>query len=98
MYPNNINDWPKVTVYDTDFRKCLLNMANAITKLELWDWLVNFKPDKDKGFMFSSNENLNLIEGEVSGDGHSGATFAYCMRCMESIANNGFEEFKNKIE
>ena len=27
---------------------------------------------------------------------HSGATFAYCMRCMQAIAKDGFDEWSKK--
>ena len=98
MYPKDINDWPCVKVYGTDFRRCLLNAANAITNYELWDWLKNYNPEEGKGFMFSSDQNINLIGNALDSDGHSGATFAYTMRCMETIAKDGFESFSSKFE
>ena len=98
VYPSDINFWPKVIVYDTDFRKHLLEMADAITSLELWTWLKEYEPESEKGFMFSRNDNLNKIINETQNSGHSGATFAYSMRGMEMIAKSGFEEFYNKFK
>lgn len=92
-YPSNIDGWPLIKVYDKDFRPCLLNMANSISELKLWSWLKNYYPDKDKGFLFSSHENISLISSKVDSDGHSGATLAYCFRCMEIIAKQGFDKF-----
>ena len=94
-YPKEIECWPVITMYGHDFRNCLLNMANAITQLELWDWLKNFEQNQNEGFMFSSDENVIKIGDSVISDGHSGATFAYCIRCMQSIAKKGFESLSN---
>ena len=93
MYPQDINEWPKVTCYNTDFRPSLLNMANAITQLELWDWLRTFSPKRDEGFMFTKNQNVSKIGQMLDSDGHSGATFAMAMRCTELIAKKGFDHF-----
>lgn len=93
-YPSDINDWPKIRVYGNDFRQTLLNMANSINRSELWDWLKNYSPNSNEGFMFSNEPNINTISNLVESDGHSGATFAYAMRCMECIAKNEFEYFK----
>ena len=40
-YPKDIKDWPECSVYGYDFRHELLKMANAIIKLELWEWMKN---------------------------------------------------------
>ena len=93
MYPEQIDEWPQVTVYGTDFRPSLINMAKAITELELWNWMKTYTPEDGKGFMFSSHPNFHKISAKVDSDGHSGATFAYAMRCMECIAKEGFESF-----
>ena len=94
MYPKNVNEWPVIKVYDRDFRQVLLNMANVITELELWEWLRNYSPDVNKGFMFSDEPNIYKIGDQVLSDGHSGGTFAYAMRCMEIIAKEGFSKLK----
>lgn len=86
-YPKNIDHWKPFTVYDSDFRNCMNNMFNVILKLKLVDWITNFNPG-DKGFCFSINENINKIDNEVNSDGHSGATFACCLRIMEDIFKN----------
>ena len=86
-YPRNIDHWKHFTVYGTDFRNCMNNMFNVIIKLKLENWLTNFNPG-DEGFCFSINDNINKISEEVNNDGHSGATFACCLRIMEDIFKN----------
>ena len=98
IYPQNINLWPKVTVYGCDFRSNLLDMADTITRLELWEWLKNYTPDEGSGFMYSRHTNITKISNGLENNDHSGATFAYCLRCMESIAKNGFDGFKSKFQ
>jgi hypothetical protein len=72
--------------------RMLKNMYDAITAHTLWDWLENFTPEKDKGFMWSSSPEIGRIGSSpiVEADGHSGASFAFCMRHMEVIAKKGW--------
>lgn len=86
-YPRTIDDWKPYTVYNSDFRNCMNNMFNAIIKLKLIEWITNFNPG-DGGFCFSTNDNVNKIDNEVNSDGHSGATFACCLRIIEDIFKN----------
>ena len=92
-YPIDYKLWPYVEVYGTDFRSCLLDMATTISKLELWDWLKNYNPPEDEGFTYSNDPNISKISNGLQNNSHSGATFGYCMRCMEYIAKNGFPAF-----
>ena len=98
VYPSDVKEWPNVEVYNSDFRPSLLNMANAITKLDLWNWMKEYSPEKGCGFMYSDNPNIYKIGGLVDSDGHSGATFGYSMRCMEMIAKEGFDKFKESCK
>lgn len=97
-YPTDIKFWPKVSVYDVDFRKDLLLMANCITQLNLWNWLKNYQPEDGCGFMFSSHENINKISRMTEASGHSGATFGFAMRCMQLIATEGFDSLCDKFK
>ena len=98
-YPLEVSGWPQVKIYGSDFRTSLLNMANSITESELWDWMKEYSPNANEGFMFSQHPNLRIIGNSksVTSDGHSGATFAYSLRCMECIAKEGFQSFKSKF-
>jgi len=75
--------------------KMLKNMYDTITELNLWDWLENFTPEKDKGFMWSPAPEIGQIghHPKVDSDGHSGASFAFCMRHMEVIAKKGWIDY-----
>ena len=95
-YPKELNQWPEITVYGCDFRNELLMMANTVEKLGLWEWFKEYTPPKDKGFMFCGHNNVTKISNNLEVNDHSGATVSYCMRCMEYIAKNGFDDFKNK--
>tara|TARA_B110000908_G_scaffold172059_1_gene237355 strand:- start:1573 stop:1875 length:303 start_codon:yes stop_codon:yes gene_type:complete len=97
-YPNDINLWPTVKVYGCDFRNELLDMAQTITRLELWEWMKNYTPLENKGFMFMSESEKDMISNGLKSNQHSGATFAHCMRCMEFIAKEGFDKFKSHYE
>ena len=80
VYPSSIEEWPHIKVYGTDFRPMLQEMADTISRLELLYW---------------GHKNVSLISNNLPNNEHSGATFGYAMRCMQSIAKNGFDEWKN---
>ena len=62
----------------------LQNMYDAITRLNLWDWLKSFRTEN--GFIFESTPEIQAISSETSEINHSGASFVFCMRQMEQIA------------
>jgi hypothetical protein len=73
----------------------LSNMCEAITELNLWDWLRTFTPKENEGFMWSRSPEINQIAShpKVDSDGHSGASFAWTMRNMEVIAKRGWYHY-----
>jgi hypothetical protein len=73
----------------------LKNMCDAISELNLWGWLSTFTPNEKEGFMWSNASEINQIgrHSKVEADGHSGASFAWCMRNMEIIAKNGWNYY-----
>lgn len=71
----------------------LKNMYDAISRLNLWDWLAAYSPPADKGFMFAACPELNAIAVATDAMGHSGASFALCMRHMECIAKEGWIDY-----
>lgn len=91
----DISKWKKVTVYNSDFTPHLKAMADVIEKLELWDWLKNNKPPEDSGYMFWNHEIITKISNNIENNPHSGATFAFALRTMQSIAQNGFDNWNN---
>ena len=89
---------------DQDKFKCdyiyYTNAHQAITELNMWDWLRNFIPNEKDGFTFSKDETLKIIIDKIIGsdvgNGHSGASFGITMRKMHFIAQNGIDEFKKQ--
>ena len=68
-----------------DFNQCVQNMLNFIkTDNELVHFVKNFN-DNETGFMFCRNPIINAISDAVDSDGHSGASFACCLRNCQNI-------------
>jgi hypothetical protein len=72
----------------------LQDMDNAITECNLWDWLKTFEADGDKGFLFTLDPNIDKIMATVKHQGHSGFSFAWCMRHMQAVAKKGWPAHK----
>ena len=63
-------------------------MFQFIISNKLQKWFQDFEPDSDKGYMWSSSPIIDQISNGVQDDGHSGATFGYCLRIMQDIFKN----------
>ena len=92
-YPKDIVSWRLIEVYGTDFRPQLLDMAQTISRLGLWDWFKNEEPPENSGYMYWGHSNIHKISSGLENNNHSGATFGYCMRQMQSIARTGFHSW-----
>ena len=89
---------PKFTQIYEDYEVEMLQDAHdTITRLGLWDWLKNFKPRPNEGFMFASDIELAEISTALHYQGHSGASFGWTMREMHNIAQNGWLEHKYTV-
>ena len=78
-----------------DERIMISTAVTAITQLELWDFIKDFK---ENSFMLSEDKRVNKIYNKIEELGysdHSGVSFGITMRHMEYIAKNGFEKYKN---
>jgi hypothetical protein len=75
----------------------LTDAYKAITECDLWDWMRTYSPEEGKGFMFSDHPNLKRIDKAMKFDGHSGSSYGWTMRNMESIAKHGWEAHKSKV-
>lgn len=75
--------------------KMLTNICDAISELNLWSWVATFNPKENEGFMWSDAPEINQIgrHPKVESDGHSGASFAWCMRNMEIIIKKGWYKY-----
>ena len=58
----------------------MLKVLEAYPNLK--DWMINWEPEKDKGYMWSNTIEVETLSNLVEpyGDGHSGASFAVCCR------------------
>jgi hypothetical protein len=67
----------------------------AISLCEGWNIIRNFT---GKSFMFCEDPEINNIMDNISihYDGHSGASMAWTMRILESIAHVGVNQFKQE--
>lgn len=72
-------------IFDSNTKRYVYNGANAINKLECWDFIKNVDPNN--GFISSNNKNVNNIYKEIEKDDHSAFTFAYTLRILQKIAN-----------
>ena len=65
---------------------------NAITSLELWDYMKK----STNSYMLCSDKELELIISEIQKlgyDGHSGSSFGCTMRDMQYIAQHGLPQY-----
>lgn len=90
--------WRPITCYGMDFRPEVKDIANIVDELELWDWFKNVNPPEDKGYAWWGHENINNIYNKLVHNPHSGASFAYAMRCIQSIAKLGFDNWNGQPE
>ena len=87
---------PFETLY-TLYESALLSDAHAaITHCEAWPWLATYDPET--GFMFSTHPMLDRITAAMKhGDEHSGASFGFTMRVMQSIAKRGWDAHRTIV-
>ena len=82
-----------------DFEKeGLKNMFDAITKLNLWEWLQNFEINPKLGFRFDDAPEITTISNETAYVGYSGASFGWCMVNMWQIAKLGWSQYYKEVE
>lgn len=91
MEPNFVEIYESYEVY------MIQDAYDTVKRLELWDWLKEFKPHPNEGFMFTPDITIATIGKEMKYDGHSGASFGWTMREIQSIARNGWETHKELI-
>ena len=84
------------TTWPTDlWSSHLKDMADTVTRLELWQWFREENPPEDQGYLWWQHENIDKISRGLPDDPHSGASFAYAMRTMQYIALNGFKKWNS---
>jgi hypothetical protein len=77
----------------------VINAYHAVDCLLLWDFLKDYEPSKDTGFMFDTNKNMNLIWKKMESlnikiyNMHSGSSMAFTMRAVQYIAKNSLDKY-----
>ena len=86
---------------DAHTRSLISNGYAAVSQLELWGWMKDFKPEPSDGFMWTSHPNVHRIgermEALPNPPGHSGSSFAITMRELEFIAKHGIEKYRQRF-
>ena len=88
-------------VEDEQYRRYLQSAHNAITLCELWEWMSQYSPDSNRGFMWSKTPELDKLDEQMRKDpyngNHSGSSYGIIMRDMECIAKNGYDSFAEEF-
>ena len=87
-------------IRDSWEKQMVENGYQAISELELWDWLKTYEPG-EYGFICSNHENILIISQKMQSlpnlPNHSGSSFGHTMRIMQFIAKEGFEQYRLDI-
>ena len=92
------SDWKYPDLFDTSIK----DMSDAVDDIsnngtpDIWTWFATWKPEHGKGYFSSNHTNIDLITSHPNTEkntGHSGASMACCMRQLQLIAINGFEQW-----
>lgn len=76
--------------YSQHERDMFVSAYETITCLEAWEFLKEYNPPENTGFMFDTNPEVTRIKNEIVNayDSHSGSSLASTMRMMQQIAKN----------
>lgn len=84
-------------IYEDYETEMLQDAYNTILRLGLWDWLKQFSPHTNEGFMFAPDIELAEISTALKYRGHIGTSFGWTMYVIHDIAQNGWESHKRMI-
>lgn len=86
------------SIYSKHESEMLEDAYDTISRCELWDWMREFTPHPNEGFMLTHHPNLTYISMGLGYSGHSGRSWDWTMRTMELIAKKGgWEAYKSEI-
>ena len=83
-------------INDLYSREMLINAWNAITELDLWNYMRN----EQYSYMLSNDKEIYIISRkmeELGYNGHSGFSFGWTMRQMQYIAQFGEKKYAETI-
>jgi len=76
--------------YEAIMQQNYEEMIEVTNELDLWDWFATANPPENQGFMYWTHPNLakfrNLMNQKGYLDKHSGASYAICLRRIQSDA------------
>jgi hypothetical protein len=82
-------------IQDEHSRRYVKDAYDAMVMAEQLE-LMKEEPEADKGYMFSSDERYELIHKHMKFLGeHSGSSYAWTMRQVQYIAQNGWTAYVN---
>jgi hypothetical protein len=73
---------------DSNDREMLENAHMVIDRMEKWEFLKNYNPDPNKGFLWDDDETINQIKSEIYKDypNHSVGSISLVMRVMKNTS------------
>lgn len=89
---------PNVSFLEPHSAGMLSSAYSVVQKKEGWNALANFK--KGDAFMITEDSFMNDLMNEVNAQyngGHSGSSMGWVMRQLESIARDGFANYKSSF-
>ena len=73
----------------THWDRCIANMMSHINNnTELLEYVIHGPPE-ETGFMWDNSPLIAELANLTDSDGHSGASFACCLRACQSKLRNG---------
>ena len=74
----------------TQDQQMIRSAYNTVCTMEKKEFLKNYEPPKDRGFMWDDNNTVVQIMNKIhdENDCHSGASLAYTMRWLQYLIKN----------
>jgi hypothetical protein len=78
--------------YTQDEQEMLQDAYQAIEKANMWEYMKG-EPRGGGGYTFTDDEELRAINRNLEYYGHTGFSFGWTMRTMQTLARKGEEKF-----
>lgn len=78
--------------YSLDEQEMLQDAYQAIEKAKMWEYMKG-EPTDGKGFIYTDDHELRLINRNIEYTGHSGFSFGWTLRTMQLLARLGEDGF-----
>jgi len=88
-------------ISNLDDRNKIMNGCAALDKLDLWEWLAEYRPEEGLGYSCESHPNMyrisKLMESLPNPQRHSGFSFIRTMRQLRFIAKFGMDKYSECV-